>query len=110
MSSETIGSDLLIVSTTERDFKNANNLAKNLMDMKLAACVSFAKVDSIYYWEGKLEENSEVQLIIKTRLDFLDKLYKAIKEFHSYKVPEFIFFRASASNEYNQWIKEVSIG
>ena len=108
MYSETINSDFLIVKTTESNFKNANNLAKNILAKKLAACVSFLNINSIYFWEDRLEESSEVQLVIKTRKDLLDEMFKVIKDLHSYKVPEFIFINASASNEYSKWIKEVT--
>jgi len=108
MSSGFIDSDLLIIKTSESSFKNAKKLANEILNMRLAACISFCKIDSIYWWEEELEENSEVQLTIKTRLDLLNDIYIAIKNLHSYKLPEFIFFRASTSKEYNCWMEEVS--
>ncbi len=107
MSSVFKDSDLSIVKTSESNFENAKNLANAILSMKLAACVSFSEINSIYWWEGKLEESSEVELTIKTNLDLLSEVLKTIKDIHSYKLPEIICLKASANSEYNQWIKEV---
>ena len=107
MSTFFAGRDLLIVKTSESNYENAKNLAKNILNMKLAACISFCNINSMYWWEGKLEEYSEIELTIKTKLDLLDELFVTIKKNHSYKVPEFICLNTFASKEYVNWINEI---
>ena len=72
------------------------------------SCNKGSKIDSIYWWEDQLQESTEIVLNIKTRLDLLNEVIVAIKNLHSYNVPEIIYFRASASDEYNQWINKVT--
>ena len=107
MSLELLGSQPLIVITTEGNHEKARNLAKSLLEMKLAACIGLNKINSIYWWQNKLIENSEVQLNIKTKYNLLDKLFDTVKELHSYEVPEFIYFNPSSSNEYYRWINSI---
>ena len=50
----------------------------------------------------------KTDVVVKNRLDLLNEVIVAIKNLHSYNVPEIIYFRASASDEYNQWINKVT--
>tara|TARA_B100000700_G_C14954376_1_gene813245 strand:- start:1127 stop:1471 length:345 start_codon:yes stop_codon:yes gene_type:complete len=99
--------DYAIVLTTESNKLKAELLAKNLLENKLAACINFNEIVSLYLWQGKLTNASEVQLLIKTKNSELKKLIEKIKEVHSYKVPEVIFWRISANQSYGDWINEV---
>ena len=95
--------DLALVITTESNLNNAKKLARILVSKKLASCISFLHINSIYCWENEVLEELEIQVNIKVRYDLVDKLYYALKEIHSYKLPQFICLRASASEEYYQW-------
>lgn len=86
-------------------------IAKNLINNKLAACINIIpKINSIYYWQGKLHEEKEFLLLIKTTGEQVKKAMNKIKEGHSYQVPEIIFWPiAEADKNYGQWVqKEVS--
>ncbi|KGG16455.1 Periplasmic divalent cation tolerance protein CutA [Prochlorococcus sp. MIT 0602] len=98
---------LLIVLTTVSNFQYAKKLTKIILEKKLASCVNLNDTYSLYWWKGKIEEGSEVKLTIKTRQCFLNELYETIKKYHSYDIPEFIYFEASSSKEYNEWISDV---
>ncbi len=104
MSMEFKGSKLLIVLTTESDLQNAKNLAKGILKRKLAVCIGLNKINSMYWWKNELQETSEVQLKIKTRIDYIDDLYFLIKQLHSYELPEFICIKLDSSEEYNKWL------
>ena len=60
------------------------------MDERLAACVNRLPVESVYRWQGAVEEAAEVLLIVKTRRPLLDLLAARVRELHSYDVPELI--------------------
>jgi len=95
--------ELFLVITTESNYFNAKKLAKMLVAKKLAACVSYEQIESVYYWNNEIIEESEVQLNIKVRSDLVDELYDYLKEEHSYELPQFICLNTLASKEYFQW-------
>ena len=100
-------SRLVIVLTTEGDVFKAKYLAKSLLEERLAACISIKEVDSLYYWKGELNNSSEAQLLIKTTKEKLNKLIEVIKTLHSYELPELIYWFASATNSYVEWVESL---
>ncbi len=79
-----------------------------LLSSKLAACINSFSVKSKYIWEGKLEEDEEKLLIIKTKKEKYKEVEKKIKENHSYEVPEIICLDiVNGSDSYLKWIDEV---
>ena len=82
------------------------------MEPKRAACVNIlrAPVESIYRWKGKVESAREFLLVIKTRKKDFAGLQRAIREMHSYEVPEIVALPiAAGSASYLRWIDE-SVG
>ena len=98
--------DIALVITTECNYENAEKLAEILVTKKLAKCVSFSEINSIYCWNNQIIKEKEIQLNIKVESKLVDKLYCALKEIHSYKLPQFICLKASASDEYYKWCIE----
>tara|TARA_Y100001968_G_scaffold107986_2_gene97635 strand:- start:753 stop:1097 length:345 start_codon:yes stop_codon:yes gene_type:complete len=98
--------EVFIVLTTEANFEKAEYLCHKILVTRLAACVNFKEVESHFWWEGKLEHVKEVQLFVKTTKEKLSLLLEKIKEIHSYKNPEIILWKASASKAYMEWINE----
>ena len=94
---------ILLVLTTESNYQNAKKLAGKILEKKLSSCINFSKISSIYWWEDKLNEESEMQIYIKVKPEDLDQLYNVIKENHSYDIPEFICMNTSASDDYFKW-------
>ena len=81
-------------------------IAMAVLKEKLAACVNINKgMRSLYWWEDKIQDESEVQLIIKTKLGLYNKLEAVVKELHPYTVPEIIGFPiACGYRPYLDWI------
>lgn len=96
----------LIISTTP-NMQNAKYIAKKLLKNKLVSCISIIpKIYSLYYWNNILEEKKEVQIIAKTLLFLKNKVFSAIKKYHTYNVPELICLKTSKIDEsYLLWIK-----
>lgn len=96
----------LVVLVTAGSEDEARSLAKHLLEQKLIACANLVPVNSLYMWEGEVQDDREVLLIIKTRSEvFEDRLLAAIKAHHSYDVPEIIAMPiVLGSQQYLQWI------
>ena len=97
-----------VVLITAPSREEAENIARKLLEEKLAACVNIiGEVKSLFWWEGRIEEAAEVLLVIKTRLDQMEKLIEAVKQIHSYTVPEIIALPIVAGNkQYLEWINQ----
>lgn len=86
---------------------DAKPIADSLIDARLAACVNIAPVASCFWWEGKVCDEPEHLLIIKTRTDRLDLLIERVREVHPYDLPEIIALPiVGGSAPYLDWIGE----
>lgn len=87
---------------------DAVKIARTLVKARLAACVNIVKnVRSIYTWQGNIEDDSEVLMIVKTRKSLFSALSAKVKDIHRYDVPEIIALPITAgSEEYLRWLQE----
>lgn len=79
-----------VVLVTAASEAQAQEIAQVLLSEKLAACVNIFPVNSLYIWQGELNQDREWQLLIKTNVNQFDLLAQKIKTLHSYEVPEII--------------------
>jgi len=102
--------DDIVVFITASNEDEAAKIAKALVETRLAGCVNIIKgIRSIYSWQGKIEDEKEVLMIIKTQKTLFDSLMKKVKKLHSYKVPEIIALPIiQGSKDYLKWLKEVT--
>src|SRR3954454_12622467 len=98
----------LLAFVTAPDLKTARKLARAVLEPKLAACVNIIpKVESHYWWEGKLAKGSELLLVIKTTGSRVKVLQAAILKAHPYDTAEFIVLPIqTGSRRYLDWIRE----
>ncbi len=95
-----------IYITTE-DEDEARRIGKTLVEEKLAACVNIHPIKSIYRWEGEIQEEGEVAMLVKTKAELADKVMERVKELHSYEVPCIVSFSIDKGNpDYLNWIEE----
>ncbi|MBN2963745.1 divalent-cation tolerance protein CutA [Sulfurospirillum sp. T05] len=102
-------SALLVLSTVPNE-ETAKIIAHNLIGQNLAACISFQKgLTSVFMWEGKIQEENEVLLLIKTKQALFETLKTTLYALHPYDVPEIIAFDISHGHTpYLQWIDSVT--
>ena len=83
--------DKKIVLTTCGNAADAERIARALLERRLAACVNIvAGVRSLYHWQGRIEDEAELLLVIKTTEAAVEPLKAALEEIHPYDVPELI--------------------
>ena len=97
---------VLFLITTVPNQLLAEQIAKELIEVKLAACVSIKEIKSIYKWQGNIEENKEIEITIKSLPENLNELTLILKEKITYEVPELIYKIFDSENSYFQWINE----
>ncbi len=86
--------------------QEARKIAGQLVREHVAACVNIAEIDSIFEWRGKLENQAERLLVIKTTQSRFVELERLVKENHSYELPEIMAIEvASVSKEYEDWVR-----
>jgi periplasmic divalent cation tolerance protein len=100
--------DYVVVMTTLPADADISTFAHTLVESRLAACVSLLPVmESVYRWEGQVEEERERQLVIKTSRARIVELLQRVKDMHPYEVPEFIVVPIIDGNdEYLRWVGE----
>lgn len=100
--------DYYIVTVTTPDKMVADNIARVMLEEKLAACVSIIEgVKTSYWWEDKIESATECQLNMKTTAPALEKIILRVKKLHPYKVPEVIATKIQAGNhDYLAWLEQ----
>lgn len=100
-------SQVLSVSTTVPSRDDALRLARGLVEQRLAACVQIDDgLTSLYRWEGRLCEDAELRLVIKTVPERLDAIQAFFAAHHPYKVPQLLCCPMQASQAYGQWARE----
>ena len=96
----------VIVLVTAPNLKTARFLAKTALKAKLASCTNLvSKIESHYWWQGKIESGAEVLLLFKTKKTKLASLEKLILGRHPYDTPEFLVLTLHAGNrKYLDWL------
>jgi periplasmic divalent cation tolerance protein len=100
--------DTIQVVTVTSGSEEARRIASALVERRLAACVQVAgPVTSTYRWKGKIESAQEFLCIIKTRQSHYLAVEDAIRELHTYEVPEILAMPVSAGNrDYLDWLRD----
>ena len=100
--------DARIILTTAGSQEEAAKIAHALVERRLAACVNIVpRIESVYRWQGKVETAQEWLLLIKTQAELFERVRDAVKDLHSYDLPECVMLEVAAgTKEYLDWIAE----
>jgi len=103
----TTNSSLLVVITSLPSLEQAQTIARQLVENRLAACVQIQQgVNSIYRWDGKICEENEVLLSAKTSRVLWEEIRVFIQNNHPYDLPEIMAFTpADYEQQYGQWVE-----
>ncbi|HZS49771.1 MAG TPA: divalent-cation tolerance protein CutA [Bryobacterales bacterium] len=99
--------DKIVVYSTCSGAEEAKQLASHLIEQRLAACVNVCRgVDSYYRWQGKVQQEAEVLLVIKTSRELFDRLRTEWERLHSYEIPELVAVPIVAcAPDYLNWME-----
>jgi len=100
--------DFVVVLITAPNEEAAAKMANDLVSSRLAACVNIIRnIRSIYRWQGKIEDEGEVLMIVKTRRELFQALETQVRKLHPYTTPEIIAVPIIEGFEgYLDWLKE----
>ncbi|MEN3261546.1 divalent cation tolerance protein CutA [Sodalis endosymbiont of Spalangia cameroni] len=99
---------LCIILCTAPDDACARAIAQRLLAGNLAACVTLLPgATSLYYWQGTLEQQAEVQLLIKSRMALRQAVFTHIKAHHPYQTPELLVLPVTGGDpDYLSWLND----
>lgn len=101
--------DVIVVLTTAPNEADAKRIARGLIETRHAACVNVLPgLRSFYRWQGAIEDEAEVQLVIKTTQHRIESLKTWLGAHHPYDVPEFLVLPAGGSDDYLRFVREAT--
>jgi periplasmic divalent cation tolerance protein len=102
---------MLLIHTTTPTRDEALRLARELVEQGLVACAQLSDIESVYLWQGALQQGPECRLLLKTSDDKWPEVERFIQERHSYEVPAiFAVPVTQASEGYANWVTETTRG
>jgi periplasmic divalent cation tolerance protein len=97
----------IVILSTYPNKKSISKIANAAVKKRLAACVNYTKIGSVYRWKGKIENTEEFLALFKTTQRAKESLKKEIGKTHPYEVPEIVELRMdSVSKPYLDWLVE----
>ena len=99
-------SGCIVVLSTVPDTDTGRRIARAILERRLAACVNISgPLESLYWWEGKIQQDPEHLLLMKTREELFPALEEVVRSLHPYDVPEIIALPVGqGSSAYLDWI------
>lgn len=97
---------LISVYITCPDQQSAKSLADRLLERRLIACANLSPVDSVYRWQGKIENETEYLIIAKSALFCWNRIQQEVTTLHPYESPCIVSYQIQANEAYHKWVLE----
>lgn len=97
-----------VVYITAKDKSEARKIARQLLEARLAGCINIIdNINSLYWWQGDIQDEQEAVLIVKTKESLVAELIEKVKSAHSYSCPCIIALPVLQGNkEYVEWLEK----
>lgn len=95
---------MAFVYITCKDAKEAKKISISLLQMRLIACSNFFPINSLYWWNGKIQASKESVIILKTKKQNFNKIKEEVKKIHSYKIPCISLIDSKSNEEFENWV------
>ncbi len=99
-----------IIYVTHASEDEARRVSAELLQGRLVACANIFPIQSMYWWQGAMEEGQEWVSLLKTASARLDEVCRAIERIHPYEVPCIMQMKVKANEAYEQWIERETLG
>lgn len=97
----------IVIISTYPDKKSIDKIANTVVSKRLAACVNYTKINSVYTWKGKVENTEEFLALFKTTIKTKKLLKEEIAKIHPYQVPEIVELKMDSVNpSYQDWLMD----
>jgi periplasmic divalent cation tolerance protein len=105
-----MGNSGIVVFITSPKEDEAAKIAQALVETRLAGCINIIRnIRSVYRWQDKIEDDTEVLMIAKTQRHLFESLVRKVRELHSYEVPEIVAMPiVEGSEDYLKWLNDVT--
>ena len=101
----------IVIVSTYPDKKSISRVAHIVVKRKLAACVNYTTINSVYSWKNKIENTKEFLALFKTTKESKQKLKEEIARSHPYEVPEIVELKMdNVSLPYMKWLEDSTLG
>ena len=101
---------LIAIYITHENMEQAKRVATHLLEERLAACANFFPIESMYWWQGKMESANEVVSIVKAPAEHWERIKAEVERIHPYDVPCIVRFDAQANEKFEAWIAQETTG
>ena len=100
----------IVIVSTYPDKKSISRVARIVVEKKLAACVNYTEINSVYTWKNKIQDTTEFLALFKTTNGSKQKLKETIARSHPYEVPEIVELKMDdVSLPYMKWLEESTL-
>jgi periplasmic divalent cation tolerance protein len=100
---------MTLIYITTKNKVEAKKISKHLLNKKLIACANLHPIESLYWWKGKIQEDKEIVIIVKTTEQNFKKVETEIRKLHSYDVPCILKIPTECNKEYQDWVDKVTL-
>ena len=102
---------MIYIFWTCRDAEEAKRVARALLEKRLIACASILpQAESLFRWDGKVEEAREAKVLLKTRKGLFEQVAEVIRKLGSYETPEIVEIEAGRANPaYLEWVMKETL-
>jgi periplasmic divalent cation tolerance protein len=97
---------MVFIYITNPNKKTAVKVAGHLLNEKLVACCNIFPIESLYWWEGRIENAKEYVLIAKTLAKNYSAIKKEVEKIHPYKIPCILKISSTANPKYQKWLEK----
>ena len=99
--------EYIMITTTFSNQEEMEDVVHLLLDERLVSCCQIKEIQSLYHWKGKVENEKEYLVLMKTKKDLYKEVEKEILNHHSYEVPEIISYEiTNGYSKYLNWIED----
>jgi periplasmic divalent cation tolerance protein len=100
--------NFIFIYITTPTKKEARKIARHLLQKKLIGCANIFPIDSLSWWKGRIIDEKEFVLIVKTKKNNFERIKKEVEKIHSYEMPCIVKIPVSSNEKYYKWLNKIT--